>query len=82
MQKFSARRVSGHRFSIFGLDGGRVIRGVWGKHDVPEMIDIYYWPIPSGKKVTVFLEETGLEYKIIPVNIRKGEQFKPEFERR
>jgi len=43
------------------------------------MIDVYYWPTPNGKKVTIFLEETGLEYKIIPVNIRKGEQFKPDF---
>jgi GST-like protein len=44
-----------------------------------QMIDVYYWPTPNGKKITVFLEETGLEYKIIPVNIRKGEQFKPDF---
>ena len=43
------------------------------------MIDVYYWPTPNGKKITIFLEECGLEYKIIPVNIRKGEQFKPDF---
>jgi len=43
------------------------------------MIDVYYWPTPNGHKVTIFLEETGLEYKIVPVNIRKGEQFAPEF---
>ena len=43
------------------------------------MIDLYYWPTPNGHKITIFLEETGLEYKIIPVNIRKGEQFAPEF---
>ena len=43
------------------------------------MIDLYYWPTPNGHKVTIFLEETGLEYKIVPVNIRKGEQFAPEF---
>lgn len=43
------------------------------------MIDVYYWPTPNGHKVTIFLEETGLEYKIVPVNIRKGEQFTPEF---
>jgi GSH-dependent disulfide-bond oxidoreductase len=43
------------------------------------MIDLYYWPTPNGHKVTIFLEETGLEYKIVPVNIRKGEQFEPEF---
>jgi GST-like protein len=43
------------------------------------MIDVYYWPTPNGHKITIFLEETGLEYKIVPVNIRKGEQFEPSF---
>ncbi len=43
------------------------------------MIDLYYWPTPNGHKVTIFLEETKLEYRIVPVNIRKGEQFAPEF---
>ena len=43
------------------------------------MIDLYYWPTPNGHKITIFLEETGLEYRIVPVNIRKGEQFAPEF---
>ena len=43
------------------------------------MIDLHYWTTPNGHKVTMFLEETGLPYKITPVNIGKGEQFKPEF---
>jgi GST-like protein len=43
------------------------------------MIDLYYWPTPNGHKITIFLEETGLDYKIVPVNIGKGEQFTPEF---
>ena len=43
------------------------------------MIDLYYWTTPNGHKVTIFLEETGTPYKIIPVNIGKGEQFKAEF---
>ena len=43
------------------------------------MIDLYYWTTPNGHKITMFLEETGLEYKIFPVNIGKGDQFKPEF---
>ncbi len=43
------------------------------------MIDLYYWTTPNGHKITIFLEETGLEYKIVPVNISKGDQFKPEF---
>ena len=43
------------------------------------MIDLYYWTTPNGHKITMFLEETGLPYKIVPVNISKGDQFKPEF---
>jgi GST-like protein len=43
------------------------------------MIDVHYWTTPNGHKVTIFLEEAGLEYKIIPVNIGKGEQFKTDF---
>lgn len=43
------------------------------------MIDLYYWPTPNGHKVTMFLEEVGLEYRIHPVDISAGDQFKPEF---
>jgi GST-like protein len=43
------------------------------------MIDLHYWTTPNGHKVTIFLEETGLPYRIVPVNISKGEQFRPEF---
>ncbi len=43
------------------------------------MIDLYYWTTPNGHKITLFLEEAGLEYKVHPINIGKGDQFKPEF---
>jgi len=43
------------------------------------MIDLYYWPTPNGHKITLLLEETGLEYRIVPVDIGAGDQFKPEF---
>lgn len=43
------------------------------------MIDLYYWPTPNGHKVRIFLEEAGLSYKVIPVNITTGEQFSEEF---
>ena len=43
------------------------------------MIDLYTWPTPNGHKVHIFLEETGLEYSVIPVNILTGDQFDPEF---
>jgi GSH-dependent disulfide-bond oxidoreductase len=43
------------------------------------MIDLYYWTTPNGHKITMFLEETGLEYRIQPVEIGKGEQFRSEF---
>ncbi len=43
------------------------------------MIDLHFWPTPNGHKVTMFLEEAGLEYRFRPVNIGKGEQFEPAF---
>lgn len=43
------------------------------------MIELYYWATPNGHKITIFLEEAHLDYKIIPVNIAKGEQFNPDF---
>lgn len=43
------------------------------------MIGLYYWPTPNGHKVTMFLEEAGLDYRIHPVNISAGDRFKPEF---
>jgi len=43
------------------------------------MIDVYSWPTPNGHKIHIMLEECGLSYRVIPVNIREGDQFKPEF---
>ncbi len=43
------------------------------------MIDLYTWPTPNGHKVHIMLEETGLEYNIIPINIHEGDQFDPDF---
>lgn len=43
------------------------------------MIDLYYWTTPNGHKITMYLEEAGLEYRINPINISKGDQFTPEF---
>ena len=43
------------------------------------MIDVYYWPTPNGWKVTILLEELGVPYRLVPVDIRTGAQFAPEF---
>jgi GSH-dependent disulfide-bond oxidoreductase len=43
------------------------------------MIDLYYWTTPNGHKITLFLEEAGLPYTIHPVDLNRGDQFKPEF---
>src|ERR1700737_2425195 len=43
------------------------------------MIDLYYWPTPNGHKITIFLEEAEIPYRIIPVDIGKGEQFAEDF---
>lgn len=45
----------------------------------PRPIDLYFWPTPNGQKISIMLEECGLPYNLIPVNISKGDQFKPEF---
>jgi len=43
------------------------------------MIELYAFPTPNGRKITIALEEMGLEYRIIPINIQRGDQFMPEF---
>ena len=43
------------------------------------MIDLHTWPTPNGFKVSIMLEETGLPYTVIPVDISAGDQFKPDF---
>ena len=43
------------------------------------MLDVYFWPTPNGYKILLFLEEADLAYRIVPVNIGKGDQFAPEF---
>jgi GST-like protein len=43
------------------------------------MIELFYWPTPNGRKIPLFLEEAGLEYRITHVDIGKGDQFKPDF---
>ncbi len=43
------------------------------------MIEVWTWPTPNGHKVHIMLEEVGLPYKVVPVNIGQGEQFRPEF---
>jgi GST-like protein len=43
------------------------------------MYELYFWPTPNGKKVTILLEELGVPYKIIPTNIGRGDQFSPDY---
>jgi GSH-dependent disulfide-bond oxidoreductase len=43
------------------------------------MTDLYYWPTPNGHKISMFLEEAGLECTIHPVDISAGDRFKPAF---
>src|SRR5512142_360110 len=42
-------------------------------------LSLYYWPTPNGHKITLFLEETALPYEIHPIDIRKGDQFHPDY---
>jgi glutathione S-transferase len=47
--------------------------------NAPQPIDVHFWPTPNGRKITIALEEMDLPYRIVPVNIGKGEQFTPDF---
>ncbi|MFX6119185.1 glutathione S-transferase N-terminal domain-containing protein, partial [Acinetobacter baumannii] len=42
-------------------------------------MDLHYWPTPNGWKISIMLEECGLPYRVVPVNIGAGDQFKPDF---
>src|ERR1700690_1543873 len=57
---------------------GTTLRAARPRPGAP-MIDLHYWPTPNGWKISIMLEECGLPYKLVPVNIGTGEQFKPEF---
>jgi GSH-dependent disulfide-bond oxidoreductase len=46
---------------------------------MPKPIEVYFWPTPNGHKITIALEEMGLDYVLKPVNIGAGDQFKPQF---
>ena len=50
-----------------------------GKAGMPSMIQVYSWPTPNGHKVHIMLEECGLSYRAIPIDIGAGDQFKPDF---
>ncbi len=50
-----------------------------GDEEANDVIDLYYWPTPNGWKITIFFEETGTPYRVVAVDIGKGEQFAPEF---
>jgi GST-like protein len=60
-------------FGPFPVEPGTLLDGV------SKMIDLYYWTTPNGHKITLFLEEAQVPYTIYPVNIGRGDQFKPEF---
>ena len=44
---------------------------------VTDMIDLYFWPTPNGYKIALFMEESGLDYEVVPVDIGAGDQFNP-----
>src|SRR3954465_6672726 len=58
----------------------KILPGAQGKGEARgAMIDLHYAPTPNGWKISIMLEELGLPYQVVPVNIRAGEQFSPEF---
>src|SRR5215475_6898384 len=81
------RWPQGKAAAIVRLAGAGGADGKWVKLAVDRtdcqgprrMIDLYYWPTPNGHKITIFLEEAQLPYRILPINIARGEQFRPDF---
>src|SRR5579871_1645688 len=68
-----------HRISGYGMRPKQgVVSGPCPSNGIP-MIDLYYAPTPNGWKISIMLEELGIPYTVKPVNIRAGDQFKPEF---
>lgn len=59
--------------------GALFFQGTQNDREENAVIDLYYWPTPNGKKVSIMLEECELEYKAVPVNIGRGDQFTAEF---
>src|SRR5215468_9152362 len=57
----------------------RCHRSTESRSDGGSMIDVYTWPTPNGHKVHIMLEECGLPYRVHPIDIGAGDQFKPEF---
>jgi glutathione S-transferase len=62
-----------------GLGRARAYVGSIEEPHMSEPVEIFFWPTPNGVKITIACEEMGLPYKITPVNIGKGDQFKPDF---
>jgi GST-like protein len=74
-----ARRLTATEAAL-AIGRGAVRRLAFGgQAEETEMIELYYWPTPNGHKITMFLEEAGLDYTIHPVDISAGDQFKPDF---
>ena len=71
--KATAKRAKPAARKIAARAGGKTARRA------QRPIDLYYWSTPNGWKITIMLEECGLPYNVIPVNISAGDQFKPEF---
>lgn len=57
----------------------RILQQCLAQEYVTPMIDLYYWGTPNGLKPRLFLEESGLAHRTVPVDIGKGDQFRPEF---
>src|SRR5262249_26511955 len=81
----SARRVCGgsHSSESIGFRADPTCRSGtgarWCVRRSETMIDLYTWTTPNGRKISIMLEETGLPYKVITVDLGKNEQFEPEF---
>jgi glutathione S-transferase len=75
----ASRRASAERKTAAKPVKGKIVTRKSGASVRKRPIDLYYWPTPNGWKISIMLEECGLPYRLVPVNIGKGEQFTPAF---
>jgi GSH-dependent disulfide-bond oxidoreductase len=79
MARSGKRKVKSKKAGAKAKDRPKAVKKSAAKNRQTKPIELYYWPTPNGFKVSIMLEECGLPYTLLPVNISKGEQFNPDF---
>jgi len=79
MARGKAKRTAKAKTAASKTRRGKAVAKAGAAKKSIKPIELYYWPTPNGFKISIMMEECKLPYTLIPVNISKGEQFKPDF---